>query len=384
MSAESLSTPSVISLSSSVETASSALGSSALVSSADIAAEILKLHGEYANDRASEITLNDSNANDQRMDVMGWLVEVRALYDEDKEPTLNGRLVVFGLALLDEVLARKLAEDNFLEELEREYKPPIRRLLSERGKEAVQLLRLLQPTSLREVNGVDIRVYRTDKPWELSAECLVIPAGVRFGFSGGMASALRKDLNNESVWSELTKLKDEAVNLRGGTNPVRPDAPLLVELPAHIGEALLPNASNGSTGNKYFVVGATANDGEGFNAESAGKAAAEIVKQAARTHISRIALPLLGSGVGGLDSKAVAEAMVKAVLQAASGVQYGQLQQVTITTLRPEVVIDLIDKIDEYWAWVNNIRVSGLSNDLAEGDDLLGIVLEVQALSDTL
>ena len=113
MFAESAGIPSVISLSSSVETASSALGSSALVSSADIVAEILKIHGEYANDKASKITLDESNANDQRMDVMGWLGEVRTLYDEAREPKLNGRLVIFGLALLDEVLALKLVENNF-------------------------------------------------------------------------------------------------------------------------------------------------------------------------------------------------------------------------------------------------------------------------------
>lgn len=97
--------------------------SSGDVTAAKLAADILISHPHYGSNRGSQFgtaltSRGDQSETGQRKPAAQWVEEVSALYDEHTR--INGRCVVVGLALLDEVVRVKLLPGGFLAELSRE------------------------------------------------------------------------------------------------------------------------------------------------------------------------------------------------------------------------------------------------------------------------
>jgi len=113
------SVPEKLNLSPTVNSASQRLQTRGLVSATAFAKAILELHPEYANHKASELTL-DENHSMQRHTAQEWLAQVRALFDPSRAAVLHGRLVIIGLSRLDASLQQQLTEGGFLSALEAE------------------------------------------------------------------------------------------------------------------------------------------------------------------------------------------------------------------------------------------------------------------------
>jgi hypothetical protein len=97
--------------------------SSGDVTAAKIAADILISHPHYGSNRGSQFGATLTSSEDrseigQRKPAALWVEEVSALFDE--QTRINGRCVVVGLALLDEVVRVRLLPGGFLAELSRE------------------------------------------------------------------------------------------------------------------------------------------------------------------------------------------------------------------------------------------------------------------------
>ena len=107
-------------LSSSVQRAIRDMGEP--VSSVAIVASIVELHGEYGDNTGKLLTISEP-AGAEQLPAQEWLERVRELYSESEVPTLHGRFVIRGLAMLDPRLAKELLEFEFLSKLEQEMEP---------------------------------------------------------------------------------------------------------------------------------------------------------------------------------------------------------------------------------------------------------------------
>jgi hypothetical protein len=92
------------------------------VTAAEFAASILQSHREYAGGRAGEVVL-DIQPGD-RAAPAAWLDRVRALLAA-REVILHGRVVVLGLARVDEPLRVQLEQSGMLTALEGEVREPL-------------------------------------------------------------------------------------------------------------------------------------------------------------------------------------------------------------------------------------------------------------------
>jgi hypothetical protein len=102
------------------------------VATASIAAEILDLHGEYA-DGLGRLVKPEAPPDSERQVAHEWLRRVRELFLDDKVPELHGRIVIRGLALLDPELTKQLLDHGLLASLEGELDPPLLSSLTRRG-----------------------------------------------------------------------------------------------------------------------------------------------------------------------------------------------------------------------------------------------------------
>ena len=88
--------------------------------SVSIAKRLLKIHPDYGSGLATEVKLEDDPTQAEIRIVEEWLADIRSLYDEEKAPLLDGRLVIYGLSLLDPYLQRQLLDAEFIEPLKKE------------------------------------------------------------------------------------------------------------------------------------------------------------------------------------------------------------------------------------------------------------------------
>ena len=93
------------------------------VTAATLTSEILVNHGEYGDKQGGSLAL-DREAGARRTTVE-WLRRVRAELDPITVPRLHGRVVIAGLARVDEDLHRQLTAAGFLQALEAEIHPPL-------------------------------------------------------------------------------------------------------------------------------------------------------------------------------------------------------------------------------------------------------------------
>ncbi|MCR8560411.1 KAP family NTPase [Mucilaginibacter sp. BJC16-A38] len=115
------------------------LGEKSAVSAVQMAAELLKYRTVYANKKGSQKlqVLNtyavDREFKRSELDTpLNWLDRLRELYQPDIK-VFHGKLMMIGLAMLDETLKSLLVRDNFLDELIPEVTGGITRLLSRQG-----------------------------------------------------------------------------------------------------------------------------------------------------------------------------------------------------------------------------------------------------------
>jgi hypothetical protein len=175
------------------------------------------------------------------------------------------------------------------------------------------------PFPLGHVGDTALYLAYTRSPWELPVDAFTIPVGSKLGFSGRLATALRA-LLGPARDEELRELIKAA---RGHPPELKPEAPLLIELPGTFQRILKPRY--------LFVATAFSPDARVTNAATA---AAAVVRLASKAEIPRVALNLLGSGTGGLSSVDVIQAMLQAIRDA--GPLPG-LSELTLTTLSPDV-----------------------------------------------
>jgi hypothetical protein len=107
--------------SSSVRTAAAEL--TGHVTAAQLVAEVLKLHPEYGERRGAEVKLNLTRGETAPPDE--WLRRVRALLDPEQAKELHGRVLIVGLARLDDALRADLEQGGFLAAVEREIWEPL-------------------------------------------------------------------------------------------------------------------------------------------------------------------------------------------------------------------------------------------------------------------
>lgn len=124
------------------------------VSASQIVASLLKRHGnDYANGKGRRLSLSEDASRRDRRPVTKWIEAVRPLYDQDKAPELNGRLVILGLSMLDLELAKELSANDFLKSLQEEVYPPFDSLLSRDGnKRWLSMLDYVDPSV--QINSV--------------------------------------------------------------------------------------------------------------------------------------------------------------------------------------------------------------------------------------
>jgi hypothetical protein len=93
------------------------------VTAAEIAARLLAIHPEYGARRGGEVVLDPSRGI-RRATTTEWLDEVRGLL-LGNDVRLHGRVVILGLARLDEALQQQLDESGLSTALEAEIREPL-------------------------------------------------------------------------------------------------------------------------------------------------------------------------------------------------------------------------------------------------------------------
>lgn len=160
--------------------------------------------------------------------------------------------------------------------------------------------------------GLEINLMRVQEPWRLPVEAFTIPTAQGKAIHGGLYRAFIGDLGAagrtwlKGVESELAR-------------DITPSSPVLVPVAAQFKDKTGP-------GQAFIAT-------YGFSPGGAAKAAVAICKQAAQANLCTIAINLLGSGDGGLNSLEVRDEMARAI---AAGGPYGSLSRVILVTLSEE------------------------------------------------
>jgi len=230
--------------------------------------------------------------------------------------------------------------------------------------------------------GTQLAVACVEKSWELPVNALVLPVGVRGGMYGGLAKALQAEVG-EDVWKDFLEHVETAVST------MTPEDPILITLPVDLGAKILPNAPEIEEGARYQIIAATPArssrqnpDNEEFFPEVASSG---IIKCAIENKITKIAIPLLGTGLGQQQGEFVIRDMIKAIYDAIPETN-NPLEQVIITT-RPTAKDDKSGVLSAAHDIVDVIlhnRSQPFVADSASGEDTLGIEEEVSALAETL
>lgn len=97
-----------------------------------LVAELLAGHRTYGGNTAPSVAVGDVPEGVETQTVDGWIEDVRPLFRPQDPGKLDGRKLIYGLALLDHELRLRLSEHGFLGALEREI--VIKEQLSGRGR----------------------------------------------------------------------------------------------------------------------------------------------------------------------------------------------------------------------------------------------------------
>lgn len=217
---------------------------------------------------------------------------------------------------------------------------------------------------LTTVDGTRINAIRTTSPWRNEFDAIVIPVGSgRYkGYGGNFAQALYGAIGSAS---EVLAAKFDSVMSTMPDDILTPDHPALIRM----SQDVLPEGIR----THNFIIATAFNSQEVPSTENARIAAQAIVKLVAHHGLSHVAIVPLGSGAGELSESKVYRAMVAGVRAAlpAPGVE-----EITFVSVKEQYVRELQALFLK--------RPQPFQNDLAVGDDLLGVATEVSALSDAL
>ena len=97
-----------------------------------LVAELLSTHDHYGNRLASSVEVGEAPDGAEAETVDGWIERVRPLFRHQNPGQLDGRKLLYGLALLDPELRKRLGAHGFLAAVEREI--AVKDELSARGK----------------------------------------------------------------------------------------------------------------------------------------------------------------------------------------------------------------------------------------------------------
>jgi len=209
-----------------------------------------------------------------------------------------------------------------------------------------------------------IWVTQNARPWTLPLDALVIPISSGGG-AGSLAQALLAD-----VRATHPDLEDFGPPLSEPRH-LTPEEPIVLPrsvawvargLPARL---VLATAEREERARRART--------DRWSAEHAGNAARAVVELANREGWARIAIPLLGSGAGGLDAALVAQEVLGCVLAALPA---PNVREITLVTLDAAAVSVLAERA--------HARSQSFANDLPAGDDLLDVEAEVAALAEAI
>lgn len=164
-------------------------------------------------------------------------------------------------------------------------------------------------------DGARLRVALEREPWTAGYRALVLPSDAAGNLGGGFATGFM-EFAGPGAAARIEKAMK-------GSDPPTPEQPVVVELEANPDGPPVP---------RHAVV-ATAQR-KRFSAEAAAVASVAAVREAAGEG-GRVALPLLGTGRGGLDHGTVLDAVVGALR---SAWPIGDIEEVTIPVIRPALV----------------------------------------------
>ena len=168
-----------------VQTAYSQLVEEKAISASDLVEAILIQHEEYGNHSQPSSLGEYRSSHFKHVDE--WLREVESLFEPSRNSELHGRLVIFGLALLEEGLYQFLDRDGFLTRLKNEIKEKPEELLSAFG---LSRLSMVNGTSNQTPN-------HTDEPVKGKAEDLL----GRAAYSVNLAKRIKSEANNQEPYA---------------------------------------------------------------------------------------------------------------------------------------------------------------------------------------
>jgi len=200
-------------------------------------------------------------------------------------------------------------------------RPPKKVSVQEAVQEVSQEVSDPQPVLLLRVGTTSVMAQVSRAPWLLPVHAFALPTGPMLGFGGMIAETLIEQLG-EKNWMHLAQaIRQE----RNRHERFGPDEPFLVDVPDEVRVAGLPG--------KLFVVTAETSDHRSISL--AAQAAVSVARRAAQVHLDRVALPLLGTGMGGLAPREVAHAILRAL---AEQERFEGLSTLLITTPEPAQV----------------------------------------------
>lgn len=233
-----------------------------------------------------------------------------------------------------------------------------------------------KPILLKKQGNTRIYILKTDSPWDLPFDTLVIPASPRADFGGRFAQACLEYLGSESYESLLRDTVESAKKSQN-LDRIAPDKPLLVPLPSQIVK-LLPPQGKGVT--ERFLIFATVEPER--TVANAFIAAEAVIGMAAKQGLTRLVIPLIGAGDNGLNAPEVAVALLQAIQKAlvAKKAESQKIQAITIVAQQQAPIEAARRLFPENY----NYLAQRPYNDLAQGQDLLNIQTEVHALAEVL
>jgi hypothetical protein len=184
------------------------------------------------------------------------------------------------------------------------------------------------------------RIYSfcTDEPWTLPFDALVIPSGYRISFGGQFERSFIRFLGDE-IFSYLNlainKAKDENKQAE-----ISPDLPLLVPVPSEIQSTF---SKRDAAGSDFWLVFATVEDliPSVYNAFQATQS---IILKTADKGITRLVLPLLGTGNNCLPITKVAIAMLSALTESLNNLSSNPIKEIIFVD-KKESTIDIINQV---------------------------------------
>jgi O-acetyl-ADP-ribose deacetylase (regulator of RNase III) len=213
-----------------------------------------------------------------------------------------------------------------------------------------QQRRPLDAVVLFERGGTRIGALVHNQMWTLGFDSIVIPATADGGHTGEIAAG---------VFEFLGPTARDNVTAAMSAGRLTPTTPV---------RALLDSAAVRPRGPTSIIVATAA--GPDFTVQNAGRAAVAIAKCAADNRVATVAIPLLGTGYGRLDAKAVLEQMV---LSLANAVPLAGVTDIVLVMINPELRAEAERFAATLPALLSMPERAAYNNDLYTKEDSLNV-----------